>query len=195
MNKRICTLLGLALLTACGGGDGGSGGKPTPAPFATILTYTDPAAVGPRLVRNAALSTTSRLVFDLIGPAGTPIRGMALPLMSDATKVDWVPPVDDNSLRLVLDCGVIPLGSTPQLRYEQLDPLNRGSLDMGLFQKGGTPTQLGEQAILRLALRLRPSTPIGPIDLAVAAGRQLVVADANGALNGYVVKIGALRAD
>jgi len=75
-------LLGLVL--ACGGG---STTSPTPtagsAP-AQGLAYTDPLGSGWRLVKDAS-STRTRLVLNLVGPAGLKTRGVGFNLQAPST--------------------------------------------------------------------------------------------------------------
>jgi len=86
MRHRILSLaLGGLLLTlglACGGGS--SSPAPTPAPAAAAgLAYTDPTGSGWRLVKDAS-STPTKLVLNLVGPAGTLTRGVGIHLQAPA---------------------------------------------------------------------------------------------------------------
>lgn len=75
-------LLGLAL--ACGGGSTNAPTVPVPPTPAQGLAYTDPTSIGWRLVQDSA-STSTRLVLNLVGPAGLKTRGAGFNLQAPAS--------------------------------------------------------------------------------------------------------------
>ena len=180
----------LASLAACGGGGDITVGGDPKAPPATALAYQDPAATGFRLVRSATSSGT-HLVLDLKGPAGTQGKGVAFFLKADAAKVTWVHPTGAAGT-CVAPGTVFPLGTAPQLFK---DKVASGSLQVGLFQKGGTATTLADAPILSLALDLSSSAvPAGAVSLGLESGKQAVLLGADGSLSPITIAVGSLSA-
>ena len=82
MNSKLILSFALAAtLAACGGDDNGTPVTPPPPPpvAPTHLSYTDPTSTGWRLVKDAT-STDTKIVLNLVGPAGTQTRGVGFNL-------------------------------------------------------------------------------------------------------------------
>jgi len=77
--------MALALLLACGGSASAPGPEIKAAAVSQGFSYTDPGGTGYTLVRNAADSTDTHLVLDLVGPAGQSGRGVGFNLQSDGS--------------------------------------------------------------------------------------------------------------
>lgn len=167
--RTLLSLLGAGLLLglglACGGG---ADAPPASTPAASGFTYTDPAAGGWRLVRNPT-STPTRLVLDLVGPAGLKSRGAAFNLQAPV-GVRFGRFADGSGVQ---DGGVYELLSKdttgdplePKLMTAGLKPGN--VLTVGLFQKDRRLEAKDSGApLFRIALEFDPAAKI-------AAGAQL----------------------
>lgn len=158
MTLRIPTLslaLSVTLLLGCGGGASAPVIAPAPA---TGLAYVDPAGSGWRLVKDPS-STDTRLVLALVGPAGTPSRGVGFNLqaaeslafqkfdndqyLEDAGRYDLLSAADDPTEPVAMAGGVKP-GNV---------------LSVGLYQKDRAKSAKDSGAPLcRIALALTQPT-------------------------------------
>jgi len=166
----IGTLL-LGGLLACGGGFSSSSSS-TPG-----LGFTSTASTSSyRFVKNATLSTDTRLALDLLGPQGTAARGVALYLATDGTKVEWVnPSTGATTGSLVTTGSAFTLGSAPQLVSTKAEG---ATLQVGAFQKGGAAATYGTTPILTIGLALKSGTSKGTVLLGAQSGKTSI------ALNG-----------
>jgi hypothetical protein len=174
---KAATILALgALVLASGCGGGGGSGSPTPVPPPVApqsISYQNPASSGWRLVRDSS-STATRIVLDLVGPAGVSTRGVGFNLQRGT------------SLRFgtfgtgayALDTGVFELkGGNPNFEpYAGTDadpvlfvsaPLPSGDvLTTGIFQKDRSFTAKdAAQPLVQVAIELVPGSPGVPVDL------------------------------
>jgi hypothetical protein len=78
LSLLLCGLM-VGLSLACGGGSHSAPATATPA--ATALAYADPSGSGWRLLKDTS-STSTRLVLNLVGPAGLKTRGVGFNLQA-----------------------------------------------------------------------------------------------------------------
>jgi len=184
MNTKLLTTLALfAALSGCGGGDStppSSPPAPTPAPAPaatpTGLSYADPTSSGWRLVKDAS-STSTRLVLDLVGPAGTQTRGVGFNLRRGMGLAFGR---FDNG-GYAHDTGVFQLkGSNPDFEsYAGTDadpvlfasaPLKSGDvLSTGIFQKDRSNGPKDSAApLVQVVVTLADFTKVDPAAVAAA---------------------------
>jgi hypothetical protein len=120
------------------------------------VTYADPTGLTGswRLVKNTAMSTDSRIVFDLYGPAEQAGRGVDLAILTD-WRAPWAKLAAGDS-EFALN-QAFDLGSGPQLFKSGL----KGNvLSVGAFQKGAaSPAVAYDKPLLTVGMNL---TAIGP---------------------------------
>ncbi|WP_257460261.1 hypothetical protein [Archangium lipolyticum] len=158
-------------------------------PAATGITYEDPQSTGWRLIKNAALSTDSRLVLDLMAPAGTLGRGVDLTLSADQPRASWAK-LSSGDSEYALN-HAFDLGSGPQLFKSSV---KESTLLVGAFQKGtAAPAASFNGPVLSVALDLKtgPALPSGPVRLQVSKAHAL---PENGTLSPIDVAVGSLTA-
>ena len=154
-SKLLLSFLFASTLAACGGDSEPPAPPvspppaPAPAPVPTVapthLSYTDPTGSGWRLVKDAS-STDTRIVLDLVGPAGTQTRGVGFNLK----KGMGLAFATFSSGGYAVDTGVFELKGT-NANYESYAgtaadpvlfvsaPLKAGDvLSTGIFQKDRT---------------------------------------------------------
>lgn len=183
---NAASILFITLTVACSGGGGGGGTTPPPSKtIADTLTYTDPTGTGFRLVRNASLSTTSKLVLDLTGPAGTG-QGVAFIVSADQSKVTWSNPPSSGSLAANL---VFNLGSGTQAFVGKV---TGDQLQGAAFQKPGATAVSLAQPLMRISLDLKSSIPVNSsVPMAFVGGNQLPASGGPSVIN---IAVGTLIA-
>ncbi|PTL76864.1 hypothetical protein DAT35_47175 [Vitiosangium sp. GDMCC 1.1324] len=120
-------------------------------PVASGIGYQDPVGIGWRLVKNAAASTDSRLVLDLVGPEGQSGRGVDLTLSVDSARASWTK-VSDADTEYVAN-RAFDLGSAPQLFK---GGVKADTLSVGVYQKDA-PAKEYTGALISVALDLKGS--------------------------------------
>ncbi len=191
MNKLLSITAALALtgFLACGGG-GGSNPPPPPPPTATGLAYTDPTTGTYLLKKNPTLSTSTHIVLDLVGPAGTG-TGVSATLSADTTKVTWVNVATSDAANTFVQNGTaFNLGAAPQiLKGKVIGDV----LQITAAQKGfASPVSLNAP-LLRIALDLKASQPTGAITFS-ADSTKCQVLDGAGTITAITVSVGTLTA-
>ena len=142
--------LALVGFLACGGG---GGNKPAPVVYATKLDYTDPSGTGYRLVK-ASVSTDTKLVLELRGPASEMGRGVTFSLTSDATKAAFVKV--DQTEREYAQNMAFNLGEGDYKLFKSV--LDGNALRVSVAQKGSDfPAKSLDNALVRIALELKPN--------------------------------------
>lgn len=183
------SLLLLSFAAACGGGGGGGGTTTPPPPPKTIadtLAYTDPSASGFRLIRNTGLSTASKLVLDVVGPASTTGQGMAFILSADQSKATWTNPPSAGTL---VQNVTFNLGSGTQA---YIGKITGDQLQGAAFQKPGAAAVNLGQPLLRISLDLKMNIPVNsPIPISFIGGNKL---SGSGAPSAITVAVGTLVA-
>jgi hypothetical protein len=141
-------------LTASGsGGTANATTAVTVKTIATILGYTDPTSGTYKLVKNATKSTSTHMVLDLVGPAGS-LSGVGFYLSADSTKVDW---------------GVVDSGDTEKVKNSifssailKSKATTDGVLQAGIYQKGtaGAVSATSSTVLASVALDLKSTATI-----------------------------------
>jgi|GEM_PF-516657 len=172
MRKLTLLLSGLLLgwTLACGGG---SSNPTSPAVPAKGLVYTDPTGNGWRLIKDSS-STATRIVLNLVGPAGLKSRGVGFNLQAPAgvrfgkfVTADPVTtglPIKDSGVYYLLDPdpwgdGSVPPGLDPLEPKLLAGGVKKGNLlTVGIFQKARwEPAKDSGSALCQIALEFDPT--------------------------------------
>jgi hypothetical protein len=175
-SSRFAVATALALAFAGCGRSGPPAARPQKA---AELRYVDPLSGGWRLERDAA-STATRLVLNLVGPAGLLSRGAALNLQLPAGL--RASRFDDTGMP-ARDGGVYELRRVASPSSDPNEPVlllggakDGNLLTAGVFQKDRQATAKDSGAtLLQLAVQLDAAAPpdAGPLDLPVVKARYL----------------------
>ena len=158
---------------------------------ATALAYTDPTTGTYLLKKNAALSTATHLVLDLVGPAATTGSGVSASFTADTTKVTWANVASSDAAATYLQTGgTFNLGTgTPILKGK----VTGSVLQVTAAQKGtASPVSLNAP-LLRIALDLKTGQAPGTVTLTPDAAKCQVI-DSAAAIQTITVTAGTLTA-
>ncbi|MFZ1613395.1 MAG: hypothetical protein WAT51_04445, partial [Holophaga sp.] len=183
MLSYLFSTLVLAVALACGGGSNPAPTATAPSTPASGLTYTDPTGTGWRLVKDAS-STPTRVVLNLVGPAGLKTRGAGFNLKADATvrfgtfMDPSVPPISTGWP--IKDTGVFELRNTDPrdpftgdpVPLDPQDPIllsgavKKGNLlTAGIFQKDRRATAKDSaQPLCQIAIEFDASAKLNAKD-------------------------------
>jgi hypothetical protein len=187
----------LAGLLACGGGGGGGGGTTTTPPPKTVadrLDYTNPSSGSFTLVKDTTLSTSSHLVLNLLGPAGSSATGVGFILSADQTRVTWSKPVGSDAV--LARSGLFDLGTTtPQL---VVGKSTGDQLQVAFYQKGTTKppvTFTASSVLASVALDLKSGIPVGTVISISAVSGKAVLSQGSAAPQPIAIATGTLVAN
>jgi len=206
MTKRSSLLAGLllGLAVACGGSHTSTPPPAPPAVPAQGLVYTDPTGTGWRLVKDGS-STATRVVLNLVGPAGLKTRGAGFNLKADATVrfgtfTDPAAPLNNTGWP-IHDTGVFELRNTdPRDPYtgdpvppDPQDPIllsgavKKGNLlTVGIFQKDRRATAKDSaQPLCQIAIVFDAAAKLSAKDaIALSIVKAKYIPEDLGAFNG-----------
>lgn len=188
LRTTIVSILGgsvLLTLVACGGGGGSD--KPKTA---SGLTYTDPTSGTYQLKKNTTLSTSSKLVLDLVANNAGNGAGVAFHLTADTTKVTWAK-VADADPEYVRNGAVFTLGGGTQALKGKV---SSNTLQVVVSQKGvaGSPAMNG--VLASVALSLKTGVAPGAVTLDVVSGKAQALSS-TGDIGAITITKGSLAAE
>lgn len=158
------------------------------APPATSLTYTDPSTGTYQVKKNAGLSTSTHIVFDVVGSGAPTGAGLAFSLTADATRLTWakVAPADPEYIQ---NGAVLTLGSAP---LPLKGKVTGNVLVGGLGQKGLAGSVALNGVLTRFAVDLKAGAPTGAAALAQTKAQVL---QSDGTLATVTLTFGTLTAN
>jgi hypothetical protein len=171
MTLKVLAITLAVLTLACGGG--GGGGNQT---INYKRAYTDPVSNSPSvpvICLNTSLSTDQVAVFDVIASSPTlQVRGVALNLIVDLTKVSFVDVPGGNEGASLGSISTVGLGGTNGRAVAKLD--NQGCNRMGTAIRLPGTAQPANGVMMRFALQLLGQPVEGVIQATVGQGSGLL---------------------
>lgn len=154
----------------------------------TGLAYADPTSGTYQLKKNAALSTATHLVLELVGPATTG-TGVTVAFSADTAKVSWVNVATGDPAGTYVQNGTaFTLGAAPQILKGKV----LGSVLQAAVAQKGTASPVALSApLLRIALDLKGTQASGAVTF-TADNTKCQVLDGTGTITPITVAVGAL---
>jgi len=144
------------LLLACGGGS-------TSVRNASSLGYTSPTDTSSWRLVQAASSTSTHLVLDLLAPAGASGQGVTLVLTTTPSLATW-------SFATGASYAAVTAYPTPVVNVASVQGAN---LRILVAKAPGTPVAYGTGPVLTVALDLASGAPPGAVAVTVAQAGHL----------------------
>ncbi len=165
----------------------------TPTVTTPVLVYTDPTSGTYRLVRDTVRSTSTRLVLNLVGPAGTAGRGIAFALQLSGTPDQKWTKVDTGDAQLVQN-KAFNLGPGARSIFTAKAAPD-GTLQVAICQKGDTaPAIAFGPGVPLVSLAIETPALSDPPRLVVPKDSARVWAE-DGTLNAVDLSVGTLKVE
>lgn len=178
--KQLTTLSAIFVIGSFIGCGGGSKTSPAP-PQATSLSYTNPASGDYRLLKNTDLSTSTKLVLDLVGPSSGTGSGVSVTLTTGG-QASWTNVDSNDPAGTFLANGTaFDLGGLPRIMKAQV---TGNTLIATVAEKGYAAPNPLNVPLLRVALSLKTGVGTTPGTAIAITPGECKLLDGNGGFQG-----------